>query len=153
MIIRAANSSIVFSLISGSSKEISKSRFSSVTPLWRRFCEILSAPVFSVKIAWMPPIDPARVQAKIRELALETPLHPNWVASDGFHALTVLTVEGDKVNFNPNLGIPLKTFINSDTGEIRTFDARAFKVITPSTPPNQYEQGRSDQLVERPVGR
>lgn len=49
---------------------------------------------------------------------------PVWAASTGFHASTAITfINGDVKQpiFNPAEGIPVKTFINTETGEIKTY--------------------------------
>lgn len=51
-----------------------------------------------------------------------------WFAFDGFHALTKFKFgKGDESpTFYPSSGIILKVFINSETGELRVFPAKAF---------------------------
>jgi hypothetical protein len=52
-----------------------------------------------------------------------------WIAMNGFTALTVVTIEDNgTVTFNPNSGFPLKSFLNTQTGEVRSFSAHKFYV-------------------------
>jgi hypothetical protein len=50
-----------------------------------------------------------------------------WNPLPGFNAITTCyyTPTGQLI-YNPNLGTPLKAFINQATGEVRSFDARYF---------------------------
>lgn len=53
-----------------------------------------------------------------------------WVEMNGFTALTVVTIEDNgTITFNPNRGFPLKSFLNTLTGEIRSFSATKFYTI------------------------
>lgn len=77
----------------------------------------------------MQPIDPQLIQAKVNEFnAKGQPGAPYWVAAEGLTGLTSMTRENGVVSFNPNNGIPAKVFVNTQTGEIRIFDARLFTV-------------------------
>lgn len=77
----------------------------------------------------MPPIDPTKVQQKLNELnAAGNPGAPNWIVSEGLKAVTSMSLEGEKITFNPNAGIPLKVFVNITSGEVKLFDARKFSV-------------------------
>jgi hypothetical protein len=50
-----------------------------------------------------------------------------WMPISGFMAIigTVPQVN-NTANYNPNYGYPLKCFVNSQTGEVKCFDARKF---------------------------
>jgi hypothetical protein len=75
----------------------------------------------------MPPINPKMVQEKLTELnSLGHPGAPYWISPDGLNALTTMTNDGGVATFNPSNGIPLKIFVNTLSGEIKIFDARAF---------------------------
>jgi hypothetical protein len=51
----------------------------------------------------------------------------NWVPLNNFNALTTCYYDAQgKLYFNPQVGTPLKAFLNQATGEIRSFDARFF---------------------------
>jgi len=50
----------------------------------------------------------------------------DWIAVPNNHALTLVDFNGKAANFRPDAGIPLKVFVNVKTGEIKTYDARAF---------------------------
>jgi len=50
----------------------------------------------------------------------------NWEVQKQVHALTeVQKVKDDKYAFNPGSGIPVKVFINIETGEMRLYPALA----------------------------
>jgi len=75
----------------------------------------------------MPPINLQLVQNKVTELnATGMPGAPNWIATDGLRTLTGMNVENEVITFTPNNGIPLKVFVNTESGEIKIFDARKF---------------------------
>jgi hypothetical protein len=77
--------------------------------------------------------NPLKVQAKIVELnAASTTLgHPavyEWIAFQGYSALTYASLETPQPpRFNPTVGIVVKTFMNTRTGEIKTFNAYIFE--------------------------
>lgn len=50
-----------------------------------------------------------------------------WIPIDGFNTVTNLTfdINGNAI-FNANAGYPLKGFVNTSTGEVKTFDGRKF---------------------------
>lgn len=67
-------------------------------------------------------IDPVKLAAKLSELG------PGWIFADGLHALTKVQFEnGPDPVFYPSSGIPIKVFMNTDTGEIRMFPIAIFK--------------------------
>ena len=48
----------------------------------------------------------------------------DWFAAQGFHTLTVIEFsngEFNKAEFKPNEGVPVKTFINRETGEVKIY--------------------------------
>lgn len=67
--------------------------------------------------------DPEKIKKILAELnkGLKTPV---WIPSVGFHALMVVELVGNNVkvgNFKGNEGVPIKSFINTETGELRTY--------------------------------
>jgi len=72
--------------------------------------------------------DPQKVQRYITWLNSLTP-GQTWTQLLGFNAITTCyySATGQLV-YNPNLGTPLKSFLNQATGEVRSFDARFFYV-------------------------
>lgn len=50
-------------------------------------------------------------------------LDGDWIEAKGNHALTVVEFDGKNANFMPGAGIPLKAFINTKTGEIKSYHA------------------------------
>ena len=74
----------------------------------------------------MPAIDPIKVAAKLAELnALN---QGTWIEGAGLHAVTQFESIDNGVKFNPYVGFPLKIFVNLQTGEVKTYSARAFSV-------------------------
>ena len=53
---------------------------------------------------------------------------PLWKEIPGTFATVGMVIEPDNkpVTFQPNYGYPLKMFINSETSEVKIFDARRF---------------------------
>ncbi|MBI3549441.1 MAG: hypothetical protein HY078_10410 [Elusimicrobia bacterium] len=51
-----------------------------------------------------------------------------WVVLEGYFAITSVEVILGSVNFNPGKGVPMKAFLNTRTGEIRTFAAKFLDV-------------------------
>lgn len=77
----------------------------------------------------MNPIDPAKVLAKVNELNTEgNEGAPNWIAAEGLRALILMSINDGKTAFDATQGVPLKIFANTQTGEIKIFDARAFTI-------------------------
>jgi hypothetical protein len=68
--------------------------------------------------------DQIKIQAKIAELTKQ--FGGNWSPVDGFTALTNVQFITEGLIFNPTVGVPIKAFINQDTGEIKTFSAQLF---------------------------
>ena len=71
--------------------------------------------------------DLVKVQKKIDEL---NAVRKGWIAAEGINALT--SVSGDiiakkDIHYNPNVGYPVKIFINTEDGEIKTFAAVLFE--------------------------
>ena len=85
----------------------------------------------------MPPIDPVKITNKVNELNLKDTNNPYWIPVDGYNAITGMNIQGPQISFNPNVGVPVKIFVNARTGEIKTFDARAFTVQPPIPTPTQ----------------
>lgn len=50
-----------------------------------------------------------------------------WIPIDGFTAI-ITSIPGPNrtATYNPSLGYPLKSFVNTSTGEVKSFDARKF---------------------------
>jgi len=71
--------------------------------------------------------DLIKVQEKIKELSKGKP--GKWIPFSGFHALTKFEFgEGGKSpTFHPDSGVPLKIFVNVETGELRAFPAKVFE--------------------------
>lgn len=71
--------------------------------------------------------DDNKVAAKIAELQKQT--GHKWVQATGFYAITGFEFEkpNQSPNFNPAHGVPVKIFIDTVTGEIRTFAASIFR--------------------------
>lgn len=67
-------------------------------------------------------IDQLKVLNKAKELG------PTWIPIDGYHTLTSLDLSGEKPNFILDSGLPLKTFVNTSSGEIKTFHIKDFLV-------------------------
>ncbi|HEX4775090.1 MAG TPA: hypothetical protein VH234_06255 [Candidatus Saccharimonadales bacterium] len=64
--------------------------------------------------------DPKKIDAIIAKLKKETG-SSSWKAAEGFHALMAVDAAAYGVNFNAGKGLIVKTFVNDDTGEVRTF--------------------------------
>jgi hypothetical protein len=68
--------------------------------------------------------DPIKIQNKLAQLG------SGWIEADGYHALTKMEYFKEQPEasvFNPASGIPLKTFVNPNTGEIKIFLAAVFE--------------------------
>lgn len=76
----------------------------------------------------MNPIDPNKIQQKIIELNADgQPGAPYWIANNSLNTVTtIIRNEDGSLTFNGNSGVPLQIFTNTNTGEIKAFDARAF---------------------------
>ena len=68
--------------------------------------------------------DPVKVQQKINEL---NELGGNWIANKGYFAVTGFDFNNGKPIFSPSLGIPVKVFNNTITGEVKIFLATGFE--------------------------
>ena len=52
-----------------------------------------------------------------------------WIPINGFTAIITATPSTNATAaYNPSLGYPLKSFVNTLTGEVKSFDARKFYV-------------------------
>ena len=84
--------------------------------------------------------DPLKIATKIAELNREsanqtprtvsgllTPIPQVWKAFDGYNTLTKFDYNNGSPLFTPSVGIPLKAFLNTQTGEIKTFVADIFE--------------------------
>lgn len=72
----------------------------------------------------MPPL----IQAKIDTFLIALNAgHPGlWVELPGTHALMKVQVGDTGVFYPPNIGFVVKGFLNTQTGEVKTFNARIF---------------------------
>ena len=53
----------------------------------------------------------------------------HWVPVNGFNTLIEMNpASPTMMNINTNAGYPLKSFVNLQTGEVKSFDARKFYV-------------------------
>ena len=75
-----------------------------------------------------------KVQTKINELNASEirPGFPNpteWTAIGGYFSMTGFDFNHGKGQpiFNPSFGVPVKVFMNSRTGEVKTFSAYFFE--------------------------
>jgi len=75
------------------------------------------------------PQDQVKIDAKIQEL--KTLTTHDWIAVEGYHALTSVQINSvsssTSANFNPGSGIPVKAFIDTITGEIKVFPYKLFE--------------------------
>lgn len=72
-------------------------------------------------------VDPQKIQQQVNALNVDTP-GQIWIVLDGFSALTTVEFKDDgPATFDPSRGLPLKTFINTVTGEVKIFHANMFK--------------------------
>ncbi len=77
--------------------------------------------------------NPLKIQAKIMQLnALSTPagkpIVNEWIAFAGYSAVTYAALASNRLpQFNPTMGIIVKTFMNMITGEIKLFNAYLFE--------------------------
>ena len=79
----------------------------------------------------MPPIDPTKVQNKLNELnAPGQSGAPNWVVTEGLVALMSMSVAAGRITFQSDNGLPIKSFVNVRTGEVKLYDARLFVVTS-----------------------
>ena len=72
------------------------------------------------------PVNPDKVRTFLASLnaGLETPV---WVDLQGTHGLMKMDIKTDgSVHFSGTEGFPTKGFLNTKTGEIKTFSARIF---------------------------
>lgn len=76
----------------------------------------------------MNPVDPEKVTAFLAGWNAGRPAdNPLWKEVEGTSALIKMEVpENGPVVFHPNEGFPIKAFLNTETGEVRTFNARRF---------------------------
>lgn len=71
-------------------------------------------------------VNSARILAWKNYLDKTYPPGP-WLPIDGFNTITKLNFDSDgNAIFEGNSGYPLKAFVNTKTGEVKTFDARRF---------------------------
>jgi len=78
----------------------------------------------------MPAPPPFRTIADIlQELNRQGP--PQWIAADGYHALTSAHLDTGSIKFQPNSGIVVKSFANTTTGEVRTYIAKFLDIPAP----------------------
>lgn len=76
-------------------------------------------------LEYMPPQeDKKKVNDKIEYLKKE--YGGSWIQLIGFNALTIASYEVTGIIYNPSVGTPVKAFINTQTGEIKVYDARFF---------------------------
>lgn len=74
----------------------------------------------------MPPEDLQRVERYRLWLNSLTP-GQNWVALAGWNAITTVSAgQGGQLVYNPQVGRPVKAFLNQTTGEVRMFDSQFF---------------------------
>lgn len=69
------------------------------------------------------------IQSKIDEVLKKLnsgTIRGEWIAVPGNHALTIVDFNGKDANFNPGSGMPLKAFINVNTGEVKIYHASVF---------------------------
>ncbi|MDE1970779.1 MAG: hypothetical protein KGI50_04380 [Patescibacteria group bacterium] len=78
--------------------------------------------------------NPLKIQAQLNELNRQStpdgqPVVNEWIAFQGYSALTYAQLEASSPlpRFNPTMGIVVKTFLNTRTGEIKTFNAYMFE--------------------------
>ena len=58
---------------------------------------------------------------------LNTNYGNGWMPIDGFTAIiTSIPASNNTATYNPARGYPLKSFVNTNTGEVKSFDARRF---------------------------
>ena len=71
--------------------------------------------------------NPQKVQDKVTELNKLTK-GQEWIPAIGFHAMTVVEIAkaGQKPVFNPASGLIVRSFVNTTTGEIKSFAATLF---------------------------
>lgn len=67
----------------------------------------------------------AKVEALLKTLN-RGKVQGEWIAAPGNNALTIVEINGTEANFNPSSGMPLKAFININTGEIKIYHASVF---------------------------
>lgn len=70
-----------------------------------------------------------KVARKLGELNTGFSTKP-WVPIDGYFSLTNTELKPDGVVFHVDQGLILKTFLNTENGEIRLFPANAFGLDT-----------------------
>lgn len=70
--------------------------------------------------------DSQKVQSKVKELNSGLSSSP-WVPIDGYYSLLKTDLIPTGATFYGNQGLPLKTFLNRETGEVRMFPAKAFE--------------------------
>lgn len=77
--------------------------------------------------------NPLKVLQKINELNskelrdVSGQIIPQWTSISGYFALTGFEFGNGSPNFNPGFGVPVKVFMNTRTGEIKTFSANHFE--------------------------
>lgn len=81
--------------------------------------------IFNIKIPSMPIIAAVKT---IPEILSE--LGPQWQVIDGLYFLPITEINTIQKMFNVNLnsGLVLKTFINTSTGEIKTYIAKMLDI-------------------------
>lgn len=72
------------------------------------------------------PEDTTKIHTKLRELN-GGEIDGDWVSADGNHALTKLVMGTGGLDFHAASGIPLKSFVNKQTGEVKTYLASHFE--------------------------
>lgn len=95
------------------------------------FCDIMlycKSVWSSGTLSGMQPIDPNKVTTFLNALNQGTdPANPLWIEVSGTSALIKMDIEdAGKITFNGNSGFPVKAFINTQTGELKLFNARRF---------------------------
>ena len=102
--------------MSGKGKRQEKSR------LWKRLGDICN------KIFGMDTPAPLQLPPAIKTIEqIQEDLTSSggiWIALSGYHVLIAADVNSDGVKFNMNAGVVVKTFVNLQTGEVKTFAAR-----------------------------
>lgn len=79
-------------------------------------------------VTTMNPIDQNKVNAFLASWNADRPAsNPLWIEVTGIFATMGMTVEPSKpITFQGSYGYPLKMFKNTETSEIKIFDARRF---------------------------
>ena len=101
---------------------------------------------------WIPMQDPEKIKLVLDRLnSIEGPGKGKWTVAGGYHAVSALEVKSGGLSILPDSATPLKLFMNSDTGEIRTYWAMVF-----DSDYKKIDAGRissdSDQHVGKKMG-